>query len=274
VEFDIGGPLGAPLDTMPGELRDLCGAAGVNLADVAAAAADRAAVGAPSLGVTITPKFHLGLTRYTRGGQTFMRYSNAAVDQECYLALSDELDNINAATKINNSFWYGLAPFSIGIFNSTFGLLGFASFLQILVYFGFVCIAYDAPFVSTHPRTSLAIRALSGLAAFFAFVPLVYFANSGIKNSFCNAFDPDTRFNGTFCGYQTGFNIAIAATVFAVVQTLLLFVWLPKDFTAGGKYEFSDAKAGYANVGAPAPAADAAAPIATGSYQDFGSPSA
>jgi len=281
VEFDIGGTLGTNLDTLPTEIKELCSNTGTNLYEYEEALSRQIVVGAdnkPMLGVTITPMFHLGLTTYTQGGQWFMRYSNVAVDRECYFAIADEINNINAGTKVNGTFWYGLQPLSISTFNSTFGLLGFASFLQIIVWLAFVCIAYDAPFMSTHPKTPLVIRVVAVGSLFFTFVAIVYFGTSGIKASFCNAFDPDTRFNNTFCGYNTGFNIGISALIFTILQAIMLWLWLPADFiSAGGRqYEFSG-KGDYAVVGTDNnnnPPASTSVPMSAASYQDFGSPSA
>jgi hypothetical protein len=171
------------------------------------------------------------------------------------------------------SWWYGTAPFNMLTFNATFGLLGFAAFLQSVIYFLFVCIAYDAPYIATNAKTPLVIRFASLLVVFFIAVPMLYFGTSGMKESFCNAFDPDTRFNGTFCGYQTGFNLGIASAVFAAVQVLLLWLWVPKDVVAG-RYEFSSKGAtGFEPVGASGTSSESAAtaPSSAGAYQDFGS---
>lgn len=277
MEFDIGGSLGTDVEALPIEMREICNNYIGYDSLTAESSNDK-----PMLGVTITPMFHLGLTTYTQGGGTPMRYSGAVVDRECYYAIADEIDNINAGTKVNGTFWYGLQPLSITVFNATFGLLGFASFLQIIVYLTFVCISYDAPFVSTHAKTPLFIRIFATASFFFTFVAIVYFGSSSIKSSFCNAFDPDTRFNNTFCGYNTGFNIGIAALVFTIIQALMLWVWLPADFNTagGGQYEFSG-KGDYAvvgtdntNSGSMSGSGATTVPISASSYQDFGSPSA
>ncbi len=109
MEFDIGGERGVNVESLPTELREVCEMGGMDLMELSSSLSQSSPsydnLGAPSLGVTITPMFHLGLTRYTQGGQTIMRYTRAAVDRECYYAIEDEINDINAATKLNNTFW-------------------------------------------------------------------------------------------------------------------------------------------------------------------------
>lgn len=71
---------------------------------------------------------------------------------------------------------------------------------------------------------------------------------AGVKTAFCAAFDPDTRFNGTFCGYQTGFNLAVTCVVFALFQAAALWFWLPKDVVVGNRC-VAAATAGSGNSG-------------------------
>lgn len=105
------------------------------------------------------------------------------------------------------------------------------------------------------------------------------FAGSGIKAEFCYQLDPDEQYDGQPCFYADGFNVAVAATVIAAINTLAILFWMPR--TVNNKYEFSAplGKGDYNPVGAAGGAgaggADAGAVAFTGSstgggYQDFG----
>lgn len=217
-----------------------------------------------NLRVTIAPTFHMGLLHFTRDGTTFARWSGASIEEFRSNPLKDRLADLNAGTQNNGSFWYGLNPIDVGVFNSTIGLLAFASFLQAVVYMAMVAIQYEVPNIGNNKYTLLAVKYLGPAVLFFTIVGIINFGASTVKTEFCTAFDPDSNFNGTFCGYGTGFNLGIACVIFTISQSALIWFWMPQDL--GARYEFSS-KGGYDNIsGSTAPSS---VPIAASSYQDI-----
>lgn len=217
-----------------------------------------------NLRVTITPTFHMGLLRFTRDGTTFARWSGASIEEYRSNYIKDRLDDINAGTKQNTSFWYGLNPIDVGVFNSTIGLLAFASFLQAVVYLAMVAIQYEAPQIGSHKYTLMTVQYGTPVIAFFTVVAVIVFGASPVRKEFCTAFDPDSDFNGTFCSYGAGFDLGITSVIFCIFQAVLVWFWMPRDL--GARYEFSS-KGGYDNISTTTTAA-ASTPMAS-SYQDI-----
>jgi hypothetical protein len=131
----------------------------------------------------------------------------------------------------------GLAPINKGTFAATQGLLGFASFLQIGVWLIMACVQYQAPYFSENKLSLIIVRFLTIGVAFFTTVAVILFGSSPIKNEFCKAFDPDVNYNGTGCGYGNGFNIAIAAIIFSVMQLYSAWFYMTLDLPVS--YAFS-----------------------------------
>ena len=145
-------------------------------------------------------------------------------------------------------------------FNAVKGLLGFASFLAGLSWILQSAIYSRNETILGVGKIYTVIAVLMGSGCFFCLVAVGTFNAAGIKNAFCTAFDPDSGFNGLYCGYADGFGAAVAGILLSLAQTALFWFWMPHDpdaYTPGMEKEAAlpSGSGGYSGFGGPAPAA-------------------
>jgi hypothetical protein len=148
-------------------------------------------------------------------------------------------------------------------FNSVRGLLGFATFLSISAWLLMSAVYSRNNTILSIQKIYTVIAVFMGGAGFFAFVAVCVFAGAGIKDAFCTAFDPDSGFDGIYCGYSDGFGAAIAGVVLSVAQTALFWYWMPHDELADipeKEGAIIPGSGGYSGFGASAGGNGAAAP--------------
>jgi hypothetical protein len=236
-----------------------------------------------SLGAVVTQYFDLGLTKATEETSYNFWYSGAGTTAACTYDLQGYIEDINAATTSNRTtrwpnMWYGQAPISFNTFQATLGLLGFASFCQIVAWLIMVAFQYGVPKVSESRISLWVVRGLITSTVFFTIVPLALFGASPIKTEFCKAFDPDSAYNGVGCGFGNGYNIAIAAVVMGLIEAVAAWFYMTLDLPPA--YAFTGTGSGFkSNAYEPVtPAGEAASfqgtassSLSSNAYQDFGS---
>lgn len=194
----------------------------------------------PALGATVNVQFELGLSQFSQDTAYQMPYTNEYVERDCVLPIQPFIRYINAAAVSNDTsprnIWKGLQPIP-DKFGSTLGLLGFASFLQIVAWLLVVAVQYEVPALSANQKTLWAIRILAATATLFTLSGIINFAASAVRREFCTAFDPDADFLGLPCGFGRAFNIAIAALVFGLLQTAAAWKHMPLELPAS--YQFA-----------------------------------
>jgi len=114
-------------------------------------------------------------------------------------------------------------------FNSVKGLLGFATFLSLVSWILQSAVYSRNATILSIQKIYLVIAVLMGSGCFFCLVAVAVFNAAGIKNAFCTAFDPDSGFNGLYCGYADGFGAAVAGIILSLLQTALFWFWMPHD---------------------------------------------
>jgi hypothetical protein len=234
------------------------------------------------LGATFQIDFHLGLTTFGRDDNFNMPNSGVPAQRWCYNAIGDTVTDINSAIAQNRGLWRGANPLTLSTFVDTQAAIAAATAFAWMLVIQIVLMMYDAPVIGSHKYLFETLKALPVLTSLCGTIGLGIYANAGIKNEFCSVFDPDANNNAQFsCGYTVGYNCAVAALVFAIVISILNFVWLPQ--TLGVKYSFSSNQSGFepaVDTSAFKTAAYTSSPVAASSgfgsssyassYQDVG----
>lgn len=177
--------------------------------------------------------FNLGLDDFTMDSSVTLPYSQIATERTCKFDLTDFIAEVNAAaasTSPGFNLWAGLQPISLSTFSATRGLLGFAAFTAIVTWLAMVGLQYEAGFVAS-PKTVWVVRGLTINTTFFAIIGLIVFGTSSVKSEFCKAFDPDAQFTGLGCGYGNGYNLNVAALVFALFTVILAWAYMKLDLS-------------------------------------------
>ena len=236
---------------------------------VAAASASADAAPAPALAprrlqgqtTTVTPEFHVSLTMVHRIANFPMWYSGVQAWSDEAFTIADFITDVNVAIggspPGNRWVTTGVKPLNVGVFQATVGLIGFAAFIQFLVWLTLVMISYDAPGVSNNKGAFAFTKFGSAAAAFFCTVALISFDASQYMLEWCKAYDPDATTNGKGCGYGDGFGLIVAASLACIAHTLLMFFVVPEHVAAA-----------YAFAGGAA--SGAGAKLASGGYTEVG----
>ena len=116
-------------------------------------------------------RFNLGLHRMSVQAFWHWNYSNVDSSRESFYALSEFVDDFNAAVNSPTVQWaQGLTPIKWYVFSGTQGLLIFGAILSGVAWLALIAAVYEMPYVATWKHTSLAIRVASLAASFFTLV--------------------------------------------------------------------------------------------------------
>lgn len=129
------------------------------------------------------------------------------------------------------NWWCGLQVSQINAkMDATYGLLIFAAILNFVAWVLAQSINSGNVTVLSNPHAFKATTGLMAAACFFSFVAVCNFAGAGIKDGVCSGFDPvdpQNPSNNTYCDYSDGFRVAIFAVVFSLIQTVVMWFWVP-----------------------------------------------
>lgn len=198
-------------------------------------------LGAAPLGDTFQRRFNLGLHRMTVEGSFYFNNSGVTSWRECQYPLIDFITDFNAAISGGTQQWaLNLKQIAWAVFATTQGMLIFASINIAVAWLGLVAVMYEVPIVTGFKWTPLVLRLTSGAGSLFAIIGMIIFGTSPTKSEFCSVFDPDGDFLNLPCYFGNGFNNAAVAAAFSAGCSLMLWVYVSPDYSAG-VYEFKGA---------------------------------